>query len=152
LRFAAKGTSDQSQLLNNHLTVKPDEFADPKGKIRIPHPDDLPNVDIEVVNFHKPVFGTFHSKYMVVDRRIAIVQSNNIQDIDNMEMMTQFEGPIVDSFYEVALLSWHNALKPPLPLMDRPAAGGPLPTFGAEDNATMVDKHDKDKLVPVYHA
>ena len=45
----------------------------------MPHPDELPHIDIEVVNYHKPVFGTFHSKYMVVDRRIAIIQSNNIQ-------------------------------------------------------------------------
>ena len=137
-------------MLNNHLTVKVEEYADPNGKIQIPHPDDIPNVHVEVVNFHKPVFGTFHSKYMIVDRRIAIVQSNNIQDIDNMEMMTQFEGPIVDSFYDVALISWHNALKPPLPLLNRPAAGGPLPTFEGEDHATMFDEHGK--LIPVYHA
>jgi phosphatidylserine/phosphatidylglycerophosphate/cardiolipin synthase-like enzyme len=123
--------------------------ADLNGKIRIPHPDELPNVDIEVVNFHRPVFGTFHAKYMVVDRRIAIVQSNNIQDIDNMEMMTQFEGPIVDSFYEVALISWHNALKPPFPLLNRPAAGEPTPTFQVESFATMFDK--QEKLGSVYH-
>ncbi|EXJ54224.1 hypothetical protein A1O7_09561 [Cladophialophora yegresii CBS 114405] len=142
--------SAKQQVFNNHLAVKPEEFADPDGKIRIPHPDELPNVDIEVVNFHRPVFGTFHAKYMVVDRRIAIVQSNNIQDIDNMEMMTQFEGPIVDSFYEVALISWHNALKPPLPLLDRPAASCPEPTFEAESHATMFDEHGK--LRTVYHA
>jgi hypothetical protein len=86
---------------------------------------------------------------MVVDRRIAIVQSNNIQDIDNMEMMTQFEGPIVDSFYEVALISWHNALKPPLPLLNQPAAGRPMPTFEAASHATMFDEHGK--LRTVYH-
>jgi hypothetical protein len=85
---------------------------------------------------------------MVVDRQIAIVQSNNIQDIDNMEMMTQFEGPIVDSFYEVALISWHNALKPPLPLLDRPAAGLPTPTFDAETRATL---HENGQLKEVYH-
>lgn len=136
--------------MKNHLPVSPDEFADPNGKIRIPHPDDLPNVDIEVMNFHQPVFGTFHSKYMVVDRKIAIVQSNNIQDIDNLEMMTQWEGPIVDSFYDVALISWHNALKPPLPCLDQPATGGPIPTYEAGTYATLFD--DKGKLVPVYHA
>ena len=103
-----------------------------------------------MVNFHKPVFGTFHSKYMVVDRRIAIVQSNNIQDIDNMEMMTQFEGPIVDSFYEVALISWHNALKPPLPLLDRPAVGVSMPTFEGDDHATLFDENGR--LKTVYHA
>jgi phosphatidylserine/phosphatidylglycerophosphate/cardiolipin synthase-like enzyme len=130
--------------------VTPDEYADPKGKIRIPHPDDLPNIDLEVINFHQPVFGTFHCKYMVVDRKIAIIQSNNIQDNDNLEMMTQWEGPIVDSFYDMALISWHNALKPPLPLLDTPAEGQPMPTFHSETYATLFDENGK--LVPVYHA
>lgn len=136
--------------MSNHLQVSPAEFADPNGKIRIPHPDELPNVDIEVINFHLPLFGTFHSKYMVVDRKIAIVQSNNIQDIDNLEMMTQWEGPIVDSFYEVALISWHNALKPPLPRLKHPAAESPMPTFESDSYATLFDQDGA--MVPVYHA
>ncbi|KIX05212.1 uncharacterized protein Z518_06084 [Rhinocladiella mackenziei CBS 650.93] len=139
----------KQQFLNNHLPVPPEEFADAHGKIRIPHPDELPNVDIEVINFHRPILGTFHAKYMVVDRKIAIVQSNNIQDIDNLEMMTQWEGPIVDSFYEVALISWHNALKPPPPCLNQPASQGPLPTFETESYATLFDENGK--LVPVHH-
>lgn len=128
--------------------MSPDEYADPQGKIRIPHPNDLPNLDLEVINFHQPVFGTFHCKYMVVDRKIAIIQSNNIQDIDNLEMMTQWEGPIVDSFYDVALISWNKALKPPLPYLNRPATGLPTPTFDADSYATLFDK--TGKLVQVY--
>lgn len=31
--------------------------------------------------------------------------------------MTQLEGPIVDSLYDMALLSWHEQLKPELPLL-----------------------------------
>lgn len=107
-------------------------------------------MDIEVLNYHTPIFGTFHAKYMVVDRRIAIIQSNNIQDTDNVEMMTQFEGPIVDSFYDVALISWHNAMKPPLPCLSQPAAGQSMPSFDAETFATLFD--ESGKLVPVYHA
>lgn len=38
-----------------------------------------------------------------------------------MEMMTHMEGPIVDSLYDMALLTWHEELKPPLPLLDKPA-------------------------------
>ncbi|KAK5462349.1 hypothetical protein LTR20_006299 [Exophiala xenobiotica] len=138
------------QFIHNHLVVKPETYADPEGPIRMPHPDELPNVDLEVVNYHQPVFGTFHCKYVVVDRSIAIIQSNNIQDNDNLEMMTHWEGPIVDSFYDMALISWHNALKPPLPLLNRPAAGQPMPTFHDETHATLFDENGK--LVPVYHA
>lgn len=39
-----------------------------------------------------------------------------------MEMMTHLEGPIVDSFYDVALLSWDRAFNPPLPLLKGPNA------------------------------
>ncbi len=33
--------------------------------------------------------------------------------------MTHLEGPIVDSFYEAALLSWSNKLEPVLPCIDK---------------------------------
>lgn len=49
-------------------------------KVKLPHPDDIPGVDLEVQNYHEPPVGTFHAKYMVVDRKIAILNSNNIQD------------------------------------------------------------------------
>lgn len=138
------------QVLNNHVLVQPKDYSDPKGKVRIPRPDELPNLELEVVNYHRPVFGTFHCKYMVLDRKIAIVQSNNIQDNDNCEMMTQLEGPIVDSFYDMALISWHNALKPPLPLLKGPRAAemvGGLPTYGSESHSKLFD--EKGNLVPV---
>jgi hypothetical protein len=57
---------------------------------------------------------------MVVDRRIACVNSNNIQDRPNVEMMVHLEGPIVESFYDMSLITWSNALKPPLPLLAHP--------------------------------
>ena len=37
-------------------------------------------------------------------------------------MMTHLEGPIVDAFYDMSLITWHNALKPPLPSHATPAA------------------------------
>ncbi len=115
------------QVIDNHQIVSVDEFT---GKnVRLPHPDELPHVDLQVVNYHRPVFGTFHSKYMVVDRKIAILSSNNIQDNDNLEMMTHIEGPIVDSFYDMSLCSWYKELKPPLPCLNTPAAQGGLPGY-----------------------
>jgi len=32
-------------------------------------------------------------------------------------MMTHIEGPIVDAFYDMSLLSWANVLEPALPLL-----------------------------------
>ena len=41
-------------------------------------------------------------------------------DRPNLELMSHFEGPIVDSFYEIALQSWYNKLSPPLPFIATP--------------------------------
>lgn len=108
------------QVANNHQEVPVEEYT---GKaVKLPEPSQIPHLDLQVQNYHRPILGTFHSKFMIVDRRIAIVQSNNIQDNDNLEMMSHLEGPIVDSFYDTALLAWSSALSPPLPLLNSPAS------------------------------
>ncbi|KAI9847238.1 MAG: hypothetical protein M1838_000974 [Thelocarpon superellum] len=110
------------QFLDNHQTVPESEWT---GKaVQLPPAKEVPHLDMQVVNYHRPIFGTFHSKFMVVDRKIAILSSNNIQDNDNCEMMTHLEGPIVDSLYDMSLITWHNALTPPLPSHNSPAAAG----------------------------
>ena len=83
--------------------------------VQLPKPDEMPNLDFEAISFHKPLLGTLHAKFMVVDRKIAIVQSNNMEDNVNMEMMTQLEGPIVDSIYDTALITLGDASRPTLP-------------------------------------
>lgn len=116
------------QLFEPHFLVSEKVFT---GKnVNLPHPSEIPNIDMQVMNYHTPLVGTFHSKYMVVDRKIALLQSNNIQDNDNLEMLVHMEGPIVDSMYDVALLSWHKKLDPPLPSYNSPAAQGGISCFG----------------------
>ena len=66
------------QVAENHIVVPEKEFT---GKeVQIPAFDEVPGLDLEVVNYHRPAVGTFHSKYMIVDRKIALLNSNNIQD------------------------------------------------------------------------
>jgi hypothetical protein len=123
------------QLLENHYMVKEKEYL---GKaVALPAPEDIPNLDLQVINYHKPMMGTFHCKYMVVDRKYAVLQSNNIQDNDNMEMMIHLEGPIVDSLYDMALISWHEKLEPPLPSHNSPAVAGGLGSFGNKSHDEM---------------
>ncbi|KAM0747598.1 hypothetical protein T439DRAFT_366513 [Meredithblackwellia eburnea MCA 4105] len=110
------------QVVDTHQIVEPEEYTG--DRVKLPHPNEIPNLDLEVVNFHVPPVGTFHSKYMIVDRRIVILQSNNIQDRVNVEMMTHLEGPICDSFYDMALLSWSKPFTPPLPLLGKDVARG----------------------------
>ena len=116
------------QVLEPHYIVSEKEFT---GKnVKIPPTSEIPNLDLQVMNYHQPMLGTFHAKYMVVDRKIAVLQSDNIQDNDNLEMMIHLEGPIVDSFYDMALISWHKKLEPPLPSLNSPAAQGGIGGFG----------------------
>ncbi|KAI9763874.1 MAG: hypothetical protein M1840_009058 [Geoglossum simile] len=115
---------NMKQLFDNHQIVPPSSYA--TGAVQLPSPEDIPNIDMQVINFHRPLLGTFHSKYVVIDRRIALLTSCNIMEIDNIEMMCHFEGQIVDSFYDMALISWHKALEPPLPTLGRPATVGEL--------------------------
>lgn len=125
------------QLLDPHYLVGVDEYT---GKnVKIPSPEEMPNIDMQVMNYHQAMVGTFHAKYMVVDRKVAILQSNNIQDNDNLEMMVHYEGPIVDSFYDMALMSWHKKMEPPLPSYNTPAAAGGLSSEGAATNGAAVN-------------
>jgi phosphatidylserine/phosphatidylglycerophosphate/cardiolipin synthase-like enzyme len=115
------------QLVEPHYVVPPKEYTGPK--VGLPAPEEIPNIDLQVMNYHHPLLGTFHAKYMIVDRKMAVIQSNNIQSNDNLEMMVHLEGPIVDSMYDMALLSWHKRLEPPLPSYHSPAAEAGISCF-----------------------
>ncbi|GAA5918081.1 hypothetical protein JCM6882_004984 [Rhodosporidiobolus microsporus] len=105
------------QLWHNHVAVKPETWI-PLG---LPDPAEVPHLSFQVINFHRPLLGTFHQKSLVVDRKIALLNSNNIQDRPNLEMMVHLEGPVVDSLYDNMLISWHEELTPSLPCLLGPS-------------------------------
>lgn len=129
------------QLVEPHYLVGEKEFT--SKNVNLPHPSELPNTDMQVMNFHKPLMGTLHAKFMVVDRKIALLQSNNIQDNDNLEMLIHLEGPIVDSFYDMALISWHKKLDPPLPSYNSPA-GDAWPLSSKDESNGLGKEKDHD--------
>jgi phosphatidylserine/phosphatidylglycerophosphate/cardiolipin synthase-like enzyme len=94
------------QVIKNHQPVLPKQWA----SLGIPLPEEIPNIELQVMNYHRPIMGTFHAKYMVVDRRIAILSSNNIQDRVNLEQMIHLEGPIVESFYDMSLMTFKSKI------------------------------------------
>jgi phosphatidylserine/phosphatidylglycerophosphate/cardiolipin synthase-like enzyme len=100
-RVVVKSICDKAsakQFINNHQKASPDVYSG--KKIQLPKPDEVSNLDMEICSFHVPLLGTLHAKFMVVDRQIGIVESNNIEDNPNIETITHFEGPIVDSLYD----------------------------------------------------
>ncbi|KAL2070490.1 hypothetical protein VTL71DRAFT_13516 [Oculimacula yallundae] len=137
------------QALNNHMSVSPKDYMG--TAVNIPAPEDIPFIDLEVVNFHRPMVGTFHCKYMIVDRKYAVLQSNNIQDNDNMEMMTHLEGPIVDSLYDMALISWNNKLDPPLPSANSPASQGGISSFQSDNHNAMFSQNGVEGRSSIVH-
>jgi hypothetical protein len=82
--------------------------------------------------------GTFHAKLLLVDRQVALVNSNNIQDRPNIESCVRLEGDIVNSVYDHALISWGNTLVPPLPCLGTPAPTMPSPAaFSSGDGSSL---------------
>ena len=65
-------------------------------------------------------------------------------------MMTHLEGPIVDSLYDVCLISWGVALEPPLPTHNSRATDAGFPTFEDPDFKNLFDSNGnvKDPKVP----
>ena len=119
-----------ANVMDPHQAVKTDAYT--SKSIQLPSPEEIPNLDFQVVSLHKMMLGTLHAKFCVVDRKVAAIMSNNMEDNVNVEMMIHVEGPIVDSLYDTALITWNNILNPPLPSHDAPAAEGGLPTHGEE--------------------
>ena len=123
--------------MENRLNVSEDQYTG--EKVKLPPASEIPNVDLQVINFHRPVFGTFHAKFTVIDRKIALLQSSNIQDNDNLEMLSHIEGPIVDGFYDAALLSWGKPLDPPLPLLGTPAGTQEVPWYELKSTGSLCE-------------
>ncbi|QPC78071.1 hypothetical protein HYE68_008823 [Fusarium pseudograminearum] len=129
--------------MNPHQNIKPKSYT--AKSVDLPSPEEIPNIDMEVVSLHRFVLGTLHAKFCVVDRRVAAVMSNNTEDNDNLEMMVHVEGPIVDSIYDTALITWQNGLHPLLPLCNSPPAseGGvtsPVQTPGCRNSITTEER------------
>ena len=131
------------QFMDPHFVVPVKEYAG--SGIKMPKPSEIPHVDLQVMNYHRPLLGTFHCKFLVVDRKIAITQSNNIQSNDNCEMAVHLEGKIVDSIYDVALTSWDRTLEPPLPCADKPVNTQEFPTFAQKSFIDLFDAEGKLK-------
>jgi phosphatidylserine/phosphatidylglycerophosphate/cardiolipin synthase-like enzyme len=129
------------QFFEQHYFVPEKEYLG--QSVNLPKPEEIPHIDLQVMNYHKPLLGTFHCKYMIVDRKYAVLQSNNLQDNDNVEMMTHLEGPVIDSIYDMALISWHKTLDPPLP-----AAHGGVGSYREYDIGDVthpVSRHELDQ-------
>jgi len=102
---------------------------------------DMEMIDLEVVNYHKPVLGVLHIKYLIIDREHLFMHSNNLHDKANMELSVHLQGEIVNSYYDTFLINWGLPLTSPLPLINIPAqtdlSGVPCGVLGHAPLADM---------------
>lgn len=112
----------------------PESWSD----ISLPEASEIPCLDMEVLNYHVAPLGTFHSKFAVFDRKVALVNSCNINLRSNVEMMTRFEGAVVNSLYDTFLISWGNKLPTRLPCLATPALSRRQFAFAHDEQEAVV--------------
>lgn len=123
-----------ANITGSHHILKPSSYS--SKPVLLPSPEEIPNVDLSVASLHVLPFGTLHAKFCVVDRKVAAVMSNNMEDNDNMEMMVHLEGPIVNSILDTALITWDKSLKAPTDpatYHQDPASASGLPTANGHE-------------------
>lgn len=59
-------------------------------------------------SYHKPLLGTMHCKFVIIDRETVILMSNNVQDRPNLEMGVVFTGAITRLFFKVFCNMWNK--------------------------------------------
>ncbi|KAG9254755.1 uncharacterized protein F5Z01DRAFT_93200 [Emericellopsis atlantica] len=97
-----------SNVWDPHRPVSEAEWT--SKAIDLPSLEEIPNVDLDVASYHCVPLGTQHAKFCVVDGTSAMVMSCNMEDNDNMEMMTRLEGNVVQGLRDTALLCWGKSL------------------------------------------
>ncbi|KAJ2979021.1 hypothetical protein NQ176_g3500 [Zarea fungicola] len=97
-----------SNLSDSHRRLNQKSYT--AKSVGLPAPEEIPFVDLEVMNVHTIPLGTLHSKFCVVDGKFATVMSNNMADNDNLEMMVHLEGPIVEGIRDTAIFTWFERL------------------------------------------
>ena len=112
----------------------------------LPQENEIANLSLEILNYHRPLMGTFHAKLLIVDRKVALINSNNIQDRPNIEACVRLEGDIVNSVYDHALISWGNRLNPPLPCLSEPAPVSPSPSAFIAGNQSTLPAITAEKM------
>lgn len=66
--------------------------------------------DLRAKSVHFPLFGTMHAKFLLVDRRVVVICSNNIQDRPNSELAISMEGNVCSGFLDIFRKLWKEEI------------------------------------------
>lgn len=62
--------------------------------------------DVELRSIHYPLLGTIHAKFLIIDKSIAVLSSNNVQDRPNIELAVSMVGKVSESFVDIFERLW----------------------------------------------
>ncbi|EXJ67895.1 uncharacterized protein A1O5_09242 [Cladophialophora psammophila CBS 110553] len=97
----------------------------------LPEPDEVKGLELRVVRKFFWPWGILHSKYVIVDRTLAIFPSCNVSWERWFEVAISLTGPVVDHLRQFHADFWEKGTPPPLPECPDPP---PHPTAAADPN------------------
>ncbi|KAH0838946.1 Phospholipase D/Transphosphatidylase [Fonsecaea pedrosoi] len=128
-----------SSLARNMLLPTPSEGQvygpESWGRLGLPGPDEIRGLNLRVVRKFFWPWGIVHSKYVIVDRKLAIFPSCNVSWERWFEVAISFTGPVVDH-----LLHFHTDFwdKGRLPVPPSPPPPDIRATTSVTDEATST--------------
>jgi len=76
-------------------------------------PTDLSNIDLQMRSFHIGILGSLHSKYLIIDGKIAYFGSKNLDQDRPQEMMLELTGSVAQSLRQGDFETlWQDKLPP----------------------------------------
>lgn len=85
------------------------------SKLGLPSPDELQGLDLQVKSIFMRPFSVMHPKYIIIDRRRALLPSCNLSWESWLEGCIVFDGPVVGKLVEFWRSFWGRNDLPTLP-------------------------------------
>ena len=88
------------------------------SKLGLPSPEDLQGLDLQVKSIFIRPFSVMHPKFVIVDRRLALLPSCNLSWETWFECCLPLTGPIVSSLLQFWRYTWGRNDVPALPIAE----------------------------------
>ena len=88
------------------------------SKLGLPSPADLPGLDLQVKSIFFRPFSVMHPKFVIVDRRLALLPSCNLSWETWLECCLPLTGPVVSSLLQFWRFTWGRNDLPVLPISE----------------------------------
>lgn len=108
------------------------------SKLGLPSPEELQGLDLQIKSIFVRPFSVLHPKFIIVDRRLALLPSCNLSWETWLECSLPLTGPIVSSLLQFWRYTWGRNDLPVLPIT-------------ADCNSTSASAHSSILLPSPHH-